>query len=426
MRALEAELGQYTDEGGDLPRTHEDVIRPGGLIRLSVSDETPRYLGPSSGIAMTRLLMEEAKRYTDSQHIADIIPEVRARRQARMQSIQMTGRASQRKKSYPRLSEGPAESLPTRAVADKLVDVFNQKGQRKSQGLPRHARDSDIDSFAAQLLWPTLHEGTLSTDMDAVYNGDKDVYRNFIVRMVIAISLQKLDTQYAGLADSYHLAALKYVEELIRPKDLRTLQCLVLIGQYSLLTPTRVPIYFVVGLATRICQQEGLTDEQTITAGYNLDPLTIDMRRRLVWIVAAMELGLAHVMGRPSAFSKSNGCLDVKFFSTVADEHTTKSGIEDGPPSDRKQVAIDFCKMRLLQAEIRVTLYEKKRPEPRDDSHKWFQHQEMKIKAWLDETTKNESPLKPWSVVPLPTPPCTLPFTPPLTPLAGSPAGITK
>ena len=105
-------------------------MRPGGMIRLSASDETPRYLGPSSGIAMTRLLMEEAKRYTDSKRISDLIPEVRARRQARMQSIQMTGAASSGRKSYPMVSEGPAESLPANSVADKLVEIFIQKCER--------------------------------------------------------------------------------------------------------------------------------------------------------------------------------------------------------------------------------------------------------------------------------------------------------
>lgn len=127
VRALEAELDQYTDDAADYPRTNEDIIRPGGMIRLSVSDETPRYLGPSSGIAMTRLLMEEAKRYTETNSVSELIPEVRARRQARMQSIQMTGAPNVRKKSFPMMSEHPAETLPNRNVAQKLINGFYQK-----------------------------------------------------------------------------------------------------------------------------------------------------------------------------------------------------------------------------------------------------------------------------------------------------------
>ena len=128
VKALEAELSQYTDDDGDYPSTNEDIVRPGGMVRLDANDDTPRYLGPSSGIAMSRLLVEQAKKYTDSTRISELIPEVRASRQARMQSIQMTGPAAVPKKSYPMVSEVPANSLPTRAVVDKLVDIFNQKG----------------------------------------------------------------------------------------------------------------------------------------------------------------------------------------------------------------------------------------------------------------------------------------------------------
>jgi hypothetical protein len=242
------------------------------------------------------------------------------------------------------------------------------------------------DCLQAQSFWPVLHEKLFLKDLEAVYQGDNDPYRNFVVRMVIAISLQKLEPQYAGLADSYYVAAMQYVQDVIRPKDLKTLQCLVLIGQYSLLTPTRTPVYYVIGLASRICHQEGLTDESTISTGYNLDPLTIDMRRRLVWAVAGMELGLSHSMGRPSGFAKGEDRLDVGFFATVDDELITENGIQPGPQSGQKLVAIHFYKMRLFQADIRRMLYEKKRAAPRDDTDQWYEHTETRIKEWLDST----------------------------------------
>lgn len=145
VRALEAELGQYTDEDGDHPPTSEELVRPGGMIRLNGNDETPRYLGPTSGIAMTRLLMAEAKRFTDSNKISELIPEVRARSQARMQSIQMTGSGSNRKKSYPMVSECPAEGLPTRTVADRLVEIYFKKGTLVAFAPFQHASMSRTD-----------------------------------------------------------------------------------------------------------------------------------------------------------------------------------------------------------------------------------------------------------------------------------------
>ena len=134
VRQLEAELAQFTDEDNEYPRTHEDMVRPGGLVKLSRNDETPRYLGPSSGIAMTRLLMEEAKRYTESNRIADLVPELRARRldpSDRMQSIIGPGRSisgpAGRQKSYAPFSDGPTAELPKPDVINLLVRVFKEK-----------------------------------------------------------------------------------------------------------------------------------------------------------------------------------------------------------------------------------------------------------------------------------------------------------
>ncbi|OAA65541.1 c6 zinc finger domain containing protein [Niveomyces insectorum RCEF 264] len=386
VRQLEAELAQFTEEdfAEDTP---EDIIRPGGLVRLSDTDETPRYLGPSSGIAMTRLLMEEAKRYTETQRISELIPELNARRierRSRMQSISgpnggfgkasFSG-ASQRKKSYPMMSAHPAPSLPTRPIVDKLVEVFVTR---------------------AQVFAPTLHEHVFAGHLNDVFEGSTDPYKNFAVRMVMAISLQKLDTQYAGLADSYYLAAMEYFEDVIRPKDLRTLQCLALISEYSLLTPTRTNVYHIVGLGTRICQQLAIADEKTISSGFQVDPLTLDMRRRLSWILVTMELGLAQTMGRPNGFSKGNDLMDVGFFADVDDEFITENGIQPGPPSEKKRVAIHYCKLHVCQAEIRRVLYEKKRPEPRREDHPWFAQMEEKTQRWLDSAPEQPAWCKPW------------------------------
>lgn len=129
MRELENELNMYTDEDNDRPRSNEDVVRPGGLVRLSKfdSDETPRYLGPSSGIAMTRILVEQAKKFTDSKRVSDMLPGVRARRMTRMQSIVMTNSRVPRKKSYPTTSAHPAKKLPEGDLKNGLIDIFLQR-----------------------------------------------------------------------------------------------------------------------------------------------------------------------------------------------------------------------------------------------------------------------------------------------------------
>jgi hypothetical protein len=134
VRQLEADLAQYTDQETEEPHSHNDMVCPGGTVRLDEADEMPRYLGPSSGTAMTRLLMEEAKRYAESRRIANLIPAVlarRAERRDRMQSVVMgtsISGPSGRTKSYPAHSIIPASALPSREIVDGLVRAFNDRG----------------------------------------------------------------------------------------------------------------------------------------------------------------------------------------------------------------------------------------------------------------------------------------------------------
>lgn len=220
--------------------------------------------------------------------------------------------------------------------------------------------------------------------MEEVYNGSTDAYKNFTLRMVISVSMQKLDSQYAGLADSYYLAALPYLDHAIKPMNLGTLQCFALIAQYSMLTPTRTAAYWIVGLATKLCQELGFTEEDTIahsSDGQALSVTDIDMRRRLYWVTLSMELGLAHSLGRPNSFGTTFDHIDVGFFSDVDDKYITKHGIIPGSPSSiKKRVSLHFFKMRLCQLEIRQKLYLKRIEE---SLQLWFSSMDQKLKDWL-------------------------------------------
>lgn len=313
--------------------------------------------------------MELAKQNTDSKTIKEIVPDVKAR-QIKARFAKEQGKPTS--KVYPMISDVAAPDLPTRGLTDSLVDNFNRK---------------------AQYLWPTLHEPSFREVVKDVYNGSINPYKNFTLRMVIAISMQKLETEWAGLADSYYLAALQYLENAVKSMDLSTLQCFALIAQYSLVTPTRTAAYWVVGLAARLSQELGITEEATIIPANNsrANAIDVDMRRRLFWIITSMELGLAHSLGRPSAFGTTYDHIDVGFFEAVDDGNITPAGVIPGsPPSMKKRIAIHFFKMRLLQAEIRRKLYLRKRPEPNSDQDPWFQDMAAKLKDWRYSGPKDD------------------------------------
>lgn len=347
----------------------ELMMRGPGMIKFNENDEY-RYLGPSSGIAITRLVMELAKQNTVNKSIREVVPDTTAR-EIKQKFDDESGKPTS--KVYPLISSVAAPNLPTHELMDKLVDIYMAK---------------------AQYMLPLLHEPTFRQDIQAVYHGCDDATLNFQLRLVIAISMQKLDKQYAGLADSYYLAALPYLESAIRKRDLSTLQCLALIAQYSVLTPTRTASYWVVGVAARLCQELGLCEERTVKEwplGTELNTLDVDMRRRLYWIITSMEYGLAHSLGRPSAFGVTIDHIDVGFFELCDDRFITPAGLLPGrQPIMKKCISIHFFRMRLLQAEIRRTLYLKKREAPLNDQDPWFLNMQRKLDEWVATCPKND------------------------------------
>lgn len=362
-------MEEQEEEEEEYEPDHEAMARSAGLVKFTENDDC-RFLGPSSGIAITRFVMEFAKQNSAKRSIQDVVPHHAA------QEIKQKFDAESSKptsKVYPLISSVAAPDLPNRELMDRLVDIYMVK---------------------AQYMLPLLHEPSFRQELQAVYEGSSEPTLNFQIRMVIAISMQKLDTQYAGLADSYYLAALPFLTGAVQKMDLSTLQCFALIAQYSLLTPTRTAAYWVVGIAAKLCQELGLCEEETIQrppSGARPNALEVDMRRRLFWIITSMEYGLAHSLGRPSAFGVTVDNINVNFFGLCDDRFISAEGLLPGHhPIMKKCISIHFFKMRLLQAEIRRTLYLRKRETPTSDTDPWFGMMLRKIDDWVRDCPKND------------------------------------
>lgn len=102
----------------------ELMVRGAGRIRFKENDE-PRYLGASSGIAMTRLVMEMAKQNTDSKSIKDVVPEFTAQE---IKDAFAEEDSKPTSKVYPMISSIPQSNLPPKALTYKLIDLFVAKG----------------------------------------------------------------------------------------------------------------------------------------------------------------------------------------------------------------------------------------------------------------------------------------------------------
>ena len=120
VRALEAELARFDgdDKSGPDP---EAIVREAGLVHFDEGVE-PRFLGSSSGIAMSRLVMELAKQTTGVKNIRELVSndKLNGRKAASQQD-------SGEQKAYPMLSSVAASSLPTRPMTDGLAEVYCQR-----------------------------------------------------------------------------------------------------------------------------------------------------------------------------------------------------------------------------------------------------------------------------------------------------------
>ncbi|KAF8454189.1 fungal-specific transcription factor domain-containing protein [Terfezia claveryi] len=359
VRELEAQIAQQEIMLNDVEQSDSgELVRGVGMVKFDDEKGEPRFVGTSSGITMTRLVIDFAKKHLEKESVK----EIKEHRNNFRQGQRIAGTPGVHIPS-PVALPGAALQLPSREVTDRLVEIFLQK---------------------AQFILPLLHEPTFLGYVDDIYDkGDTDPVKLFQLKNVLAISMQKLSPNYAQLADSYYLASFEHLEDIMEPMDMTTLQCLALMCSYSLLTPTRTAVYHVVGIVVRLCIQLGYSQEKTIgLSDVPLDPITMDLRRRLFWVIASFEYGLSHVLGRPSGFATMDGYVDVKFYEPVEDQYITKDGVLPAPKSPKKLISMHFFRLRRLQAQIRQRLYQNPRPTPKDDTDPWFSEMNAKIEAW--------------------------------------------
>jgi hypothetical protein len=122
VRDLEKQLAQLDKDDGE--PDPEDVMRGAAAVKVQDTDES-KFLGPSSGITITRLVMQLAKQFTDSKSISEIVPDARART---IKAAFDQEDARPTSKVYPLVSDVAAEELPNRDLTNLLVELFYCKG----------------------------------------------------------------------------------------------------------------------------------------------------------------------------------------------------------------------------------------------------------------------------------------------------------
>ncbi|OKL62197.1 hypothetical protein UA08_02324 [Talaromyces atroroseus] len=288
-------------------------------------------------------------------------------------------------------------SLPEKRVAEHLTVVY-----------------FEFANFSS----PALHEPTFRTNLELSYTylgrepvDDLGVEKNdrkerlavaysFLVFAVALLTLQKHDATGVptSLCERYYATALRSLDDIGLPADIEGIQILLLIAQYSSLHPSVFSTWKTIGMAVRLAVELGL--HQEAPAG-KFDPLTLDTRRRVFWVVYSMDRTVGSILNRP--FCLSDGAITTQFPSPVQDDLITVEGIHDQETGaiGKKAFSLHYFRYRQLQSEIQITLHEH-RPAayPSINYTMWQQDMHRRLQEWKSSSPRPHSSAPPSNIAP--------------------------
>jgi hypothetical protein len=238
-----------------------------GLVSVGVNSDQ-RYIGPSSGYFLARMLLSGSPRRNDllERNGRDYMSVPQAVINELVETIQ-----------------GPLP-LPTRAHAAQLCRTYFE---------------------VINPQYPILHEPSLVQALDKVYqeNGqsaNSDPHASFQVFMVFALASTVLTcrTKCYIPGESYCLSALQYLDHLGVETSLSGLQCLLLLLVFTMHSPSmRVNVWYLNYQCIATLLDLGLQRNITTSSGMSL--LNQEMRTRIFWVVFTLDRTIATMMGRP-------------------------------------------------------------------------------------------------------------------------------
>ncbi|KAJ5628554.1 C6 transcription factor [Penicillium lividum] len=280
-----------------------------GLLALS-SSEAPAYVGASSGLSLAANLGEMVQTSVWNQFIS------------RMHQSPSTGcgNASQgtavpnSSQSQPQPGRGCAHrdpaivEFPNDEVGSRILETYFKRLQSRYPFLHR------------KRIWQ-LHEerGRLSKKKrEDLTHADRHAI--FKLSMIYAIGSTMI--QISGNKpyittppERYYATALQYVPAIADSRSLENIEAMVLLVIYHLRTASSHGMWYMIGLAMRTAIDLGLHRKANES---NLDPFSVQMRRRLFWSVYFLERGVAMSLGRP--FSVSDRHIDLDLPLDVDDD----------------------------------------------------------------------------------------------------------
>lgn len=254
-----------------------------GLVSVGVNADQ-RYLGPSSGYFLARLLLNcspgRLERHNPVNH------DVTSLAQSLIHQLVQTA-------SSPLPLPGPHQ-------AKQLARVY-------------------FESVHPQ--YPILHEQSWLHALDSIYDSNtsgKEDVAAFQVNMVLAIASSILSSRARSHipGESYCLSALQHLER-INVHNFSGLQCVLLLLIFTMYSPNmRLNVWYLNYHCIAAVLDLGLQRNITTASGISL--LDQEMRTRVFWTVFTLDRTIATMMGRPIGLRDEACELRVRFIPANA------------------------------------------------------------------------------------------------------------
>jgi hypothetical protein len=336
----------------------QDLVKRVTNVPVEPSTQ-PRFLGPSSGITLAKLVMAAVR--------VDDLP---------------SGLFSDQRGPYnPSLTAQESKaSLPPRPAADHLVDVYFQ---HRTPHLPIVDRQQVEEALESAYSWSGDHRPPGRAVEHAI----------FTTYMILAIALCDLPNPVnpssrgrPSQSEGCFLSAVAWIENIITysKSDIETLRSILLLAQYIALNPSRGSLWHLTGTALRLCIDIGLhweTAEQIL----NMDPDLLHQRRRLWYSTYHFDRVLCITLDRP--FGIIDESTRVPLPSPWA-----RSRRLGRPPSDydvhNQRAHNHMFAMSMLESEIKHVqhnqVWTQKLASPRIDYSAWILDIQPRLQEWYD------------------------------------------
>lgn len=237
--------------------------------------------------------------------------------------------------------------------------------------------------------YPVMHETLFYDIVRRCHDPNKpnSVLDLFQMKIVLAIALASISRPHLSTSElghnshAFYKSAMRLLSEAVsEASGLVQLRISLLILQYTLLVPKSGNLWQLAGSAMRIATELGLYAEPA--PGQNLDPLTLDLRRRLFWTCYCMDRTLSTIMSRPSTIPDS--WITVEMPSLVEDSLIQPSGIQLGPTCHLKLALVHHVHICRLHSEIHGRLYAPGHSTTFDTESlsQWTWHTYDQLRAW--------------------------------------------